>query len=46
MSTAIVVGVALLFVVGFFGGLALWIGARLGAHLVDELWKAWEDHRL
>ncbi len=46
MNAALAVALSLLVGVGLLGGLALWLGARLGAHLVDQLWDAFKDHRL
>lgn len=46
MNGALAVVLAVLFGFGVLGGLALWLGARVARHLVDQLWKAWEDHRL
>ncbi len=45
-NAALAITLAVLFGFGVLGGLALWLGARLGAHVADQLWKAFEDHRL
>ena len=45
MNGAIAVVLAVLFGFGVLGGLALWLGARVARHLVDQLWEAFKSER-